>query len=40
MQMIVVHSKVNEFCPNRDTIDFYPVEKMLPRITFFCSIGY
>lgn len=38
MQMIVVHSMVNKCCPNRDTIDFYPVEKMPPRITFYCSI--
>lgn len=38
--MIIAHSTVNEFCPNRDIIDFYPVENMPPRITFHCSIGY
>lgn len=40
MQMIVVHSSVNKFCPDRDIFHFYPVEEMSPQITFYCSAGY
>lgn len=34
MQMIIVHSTVNEFCPNRDEFHFYPVEKMSQKLHF------
>lgn len=43
MQMIVVHSTVNKFCPHRDTIYLYlGVKKMTrtPSITFYFSTRY